>query len=51
MGKFNNHEIISKNRRKYYLKIHLVLVVKYRKPLINNTLKDFIYKEFNGISM
>jgi putative transposase len=26
----------SKNRKKYYLLIHLVLVTKYRKPLLNN---------------
>lgn len=26
----------SKNRRKYYLKAHLVFVTKYRKPLFNN---------------
>jgi len=50
MKKFNNNEIISKNRRKYYLKIHLVLVVKYRKSLINSVLKDFIYNQFNEIS-
>lgn len=45
-----NIEIVSKNRRKYYLKIHLVLVVKYRKKLIINEIKDFIYKEFYEIS-
>ena len=50
MKKFKNDEIISKNRRKFYLKIHLVLVVKYRKQLINNMLKDFIYTQFNEIS-
>ena len=50
MKKIKNDGIISKNRRKYYLKIHLVLVVKYRKPLINNLLKGFIYAQFNEIS-
>jgi hypothetical protein len=47
MKKIKNDGIISKNRRKYYLKIHLVLVVKYRKPLINNLLKGFIYAQFS----
>lgn len=50
MKNTENSEIISKNRRKYYLKIHLVLVVKYRKKLINNILKKFIYDEFDNIS-
>ena len=47
MKKLNTNEIISKNRRKYYLKIHLVLVVKYRKQLLNNNslLKTNFYKE------
>lgn len=29
MKKLKSNEIISKNRRKYYLKIHLVLVKKW----------------------
>ena len=27
---------ISKNRKKYYLKVHLIMVIKYRKPLLSN---------------
>jgi putative transposase len=27
---------ISKNRKKYYLKVHLIMVIKYRKPLLYN---------------
>lgn len=50
MKKFKNDGIISKNRRKYYLKIHLVLVVKYRKSLIKAGMRDFIYHQFNEIS-
>lgn len=50
MKKLINSEFISKNRRKFYLKIHLVLVVKYRKKLIINEIKEFIYKEFYEIS-
>lgn len=50
MKNTENSEIISKNRRKYYLKIHLILVVKYRKKLINDILKKFIYNEFNNIA-
>jgi len=50
MKKINNNEIISKNRRKYYLKIHLVLVVKYRKQLLNNNFKGYIHDKMLEIS-
>jgi putative transposase len=51
MKKINNNEIISKNRRKYFLKIHLVLVTKYRKSIILHDFKDFLLKEVSNISL
>ena len=33
-----------KNRRKFSLKVHVVLVTKYRKKLLVNDLDDFIQK-------
>ena len=39
----NNY--ISSNRHKYYLKVHLVLVCKYRKRLLNNKKIDIKVKE------
>ena len=30
------------NRRKYNLKAHIVLVTKYRKPLLQNGIDDFV---------
>lgn len=40
----------SKNRKKYYLKIHLIFVIKYRKNLLINELKDFIINKIIEIS-
>jgi putative transposase len=40
----------SRNRKKYYLKIHLIFVVKYRKRLLISDLKDFIINKINEIS-
>jgi len=51
MKKINNNEIISKNRRKYFLKIHLVLVTKYRKSIIQNDFNHFLLKEISNISL
>ena len=38
-------EYKSKNRKKYYLKAHLVFVTKYRKKLFSNSEIDFRIKE------
>jgi len=40
---------ISTNHSKHYLKAHLILVTKYRKPLLVNQLKDDMYTIFNNI--
>jgi len=45
-------EYISKNRKKYYLKAHIVFVTKYRKQLFKNKeidfkIKDLIYEISN----
>lgn len=50
MKKIKNIKIISKNRRKYYLKIHLVMVIKYRKRLLKNEFKNYIHNKMNEIS-
>jgi putative transposase len=51
MEKINSNEIISKNRRKYFLKIHLVLVTKYRKSIIHNDFNYFLLEEITNISL
>jgi putative transposase len=51
MKKLNSNEIISKNRRKYYLKIHLVLVTKYRKSILINDFNNFIKEKIKEISL
>jgi putative transposase len=44
-------EYKSKNRKKYYLKAHLVFVTKYRKKLFLNLDMDFKIKDlFHGIA-
>ena len=40
---------ISTNHSKHYLKAHIILVTKYRKPLLVNQLKDDMYTIFNNI--
>jgi len=40
---------ISTNHSKHYLKAHIILVTKYRKPLLVNELKDDMYTIFNNI--
>ena len=40
---------ISTNHSKHYLKAHIILVTKYRKPLLVNQLKEDIYIIFNNI--
>ena len=35
---------IHKNRRKFSLKIHIVLVTKYRKALLTNGIEEFVKK-------
>lgn len=35
----------SKNRKKFYLKAHLIFATKYRKNIINNSIKnDLVFK-------
>ena len=41
---------ISKNRKKYFLKFHLILVCKYRKKLLNNIISFDIKKIIYDIS-
>lgn len=44
-------EYISKNRKKYYLKIHLIMVIKYRKGLLGDyEIDTTIKKIFNDIT-
>jgi putative transposase len=50
MESSQKNEVISKNRRKYYLKIHLILVVKYRKHLLEGVLDTYIIKQIKNIS-
>ena len=40
---------ISTNHSKHYLKAHIILVTKYRKPLLVNQLKEDMYVIFNNI--
>jgi putative transposase len=40
---------ISTNHSKHYLKAHIILVKKYRKPLLVNQLKQDMYTIFNNI--
>jgi putative transposase len=40
---------ISTNHSKHYLKAHIILVTKYRKPLLVNQLKEDMYIIFNNI--
>jgi len=40
---------ISTNHSKHYLKAHIILVTKYRKPLLVNQLKQDMYTIFNNI--
>jgi len=40
---------ISTNHSKHYLKAHIILVTKYRKPLLVNQLKQDMYQIFNNI--
>jgi len=40
---------ISTNNSKHYLKVHIILVTKYRKSLLVNQLKEDMYTIFNNI--
>ena len=44
-SRYNRH-----NRRKYYLKVHMVLVTKYRKQLLNDSIADDIKQEILHIA-
>ena len=48
MSKKNNY--ISTNRSKHYLKCHLILVCKYRKPMLVGQLNDDIKQIFQSIA-
>ena len=39
-----------KNRRKYNLKTHIVLVTKYRKRLLANNMDDFLKRAYNYLA-
>ena len=39
-----------RNRRKYNLKVHIVLVTKYRKSLLNNGIDDFVKRAVGYIA-
>ena len=39
----------SKNRRKYYLKCHLIFVCKYRKQLITDEVRKYLLNVFKNI--
>ena len=39
-----------KNRRKYNLKVHIVLVTKYRKALLQNGIDDFVKRAISYIA-
>ena len=39
-----------KNRRKYNLKVHIVLVTKYRKALLQNGIDDFVKGAINYLA-
>lgn len=43
-------KINSKNRKKFYLKIHLIFCVKYRKKLLINGLENIVINNINNIS-
>ena len=43
-NKYNRH-----NRRKYNLKIHIVLVTKYRKQLLTGSIVDDVKRKFYDI--
>lgn len=43
-SRYNRH-----NRRKYNLKAHIVLVTKYRKPILHNFLADDVKREIYNI--
>ena len=39
-----------KNRRKYNLKVHIVLVTKYRKALLQNGIDDFVKRAISYLA-
>lgn len=44
-NKYNQH-----NRRKYNLKAHIILVTKYRKPLLNGSISDDVKQKIFDIA-
>ena len=43
-NRYNRH-----NRRKYSLKVHIVLVIKYRKQLLKGNIADDVKQKIFGI--
>ena len=41
------HKYSHHNRRKYSLKVHIVLVTKYRKPLLKGCIADDVKQKIN----
>ena len=39
-----------KNRRKYNLEVHIVLVIKYRKVLLQNDIDDFAKRSISYLA-
>ena len=39
-----------RNRRKYNLKVHIVLVTKYRKALLQNGIDDFVKRAISYLA-
>jgi putative transposase len=46
----NNNSYISDCHRKYYLKVHLIFVCKYRKKLLDNVISSCIKKKILEIA-
>ncbi|MCI5758479.1 MAG: transposase [Eubacterium sp.] len=42
-NRYNRH-----NRRKYSLKVHIVLVIKYRKQLLRGSISDDVKQKISG---
>ena len=43
-NRYNRH-----NRRKYSLKVHIVLVTKYRRPVLTGAVKELVYQVIQDI--
>ena len=45
-----DNKYTRRNRRKYNLKVHIVLVTKYRKTLLQNGMDEFVKKAINYLA-